>query len=165
MRFYSNAFNRRLRTREGAALIWLIEVSIPLIAGSPVRFAVNNETVTFHGNVFDPIDAVIDQVGEGTVDSPPGVTITVSNVGNPIGATVDNYWYPALGAEQIWSATLWYIDASAPDNVPTGLGMQFEISDITYSAVMAKFSMRPKFLSITKTFGRNFNTTDFPGLQ
>ena len=109
------------------AWTWLWEVSISG-AGAPLRYAMYDQPITFHGLTFQPAGVHVESQEDATHASLVTVRVTFQNVNQEVIALLENYWVTV--AQPIWIVRQWQLDPTMPDEMPYGNANVYSVQTV-----------------------------------
>jgi hypothetical protein len=105
------------RLQSDHAFTWLLQVDITGAPG-PLRYAMYDQPVVFHGQTFTPAGIQVDSQEDATHAALVNLRVTFQNVDQQIIALLETYWVTV--ASPVWTVRQWQIDPLMPDEMPFG---------------------------------------------
>jgi hypothetical protein len=103
------------RQQSDRAWTWIWEVEITG-AGGPLRLAMYDQPIVFHGLVFDPTVMQVDSLEDATHAALVNMRVSFENVTQTMVALYEQYW--VTQATPLWSVRQWQVSVGMPDEMP-----------------------------------------------
>jgi hypothetical protein len=103
------------RQQSDTAWTWIWEVDITG-AGGPLRLAMYDQPIVFHGLVFDPTVMQVDSLEDATHAALVNMRVSFENVTQTMVALYEQYW--VTQATPLWSVRQWQVSVGMPDEMP-----------------------------------------------
>jgi hypothetical protein len=103
------------RLQSDVAWVWLWQVNIDLAPG-PLRLAMFDQPIVFHGQTFAPTAMQVDSLEDATHAALVNLRVSFENVTQTMVALYETYWTQV--ATPLWEVYQWQVAASMPDEMP-----------------------------------------------
>jgi len=85
-------------------------------AAGPLRYAMYDRPIVFHGQTYEPTTVQIDAQEDATHAALVNLRATFQNVDQVMIALFETYW--VTFATPVWTVRQWQIDVTMPDEMP-----------------------------------------------
>lgn len=149
------------RLQSDHAWVWLFELDIAG-AGGPLRAAMYDQPVVFHGNVFPPAGLQVDSLEDATHAALVNLRVTFENVSQTMMALLETYWVTA--ASPVWTVLQWQVDVMQPDEMPFGNANVYAVQNFTTDFVGAVADLILEGYTLASIIPKNryIKTNGFP---
>jgi hypothetical protein len=96
---------------------WLFQVDITGAPG-PLRLAMFDQPIVFHGQTFVPAGLQVDSLEDATHAALVNLRVTIQNVDQTMVVLYENYWVTTQSPD--WRVLQWQVDTTMPNEMPFG---------------------------------------------
>ena len=125
---------------------WLFQVDITG-APAPVRLAMYNEPIVFHGQTFDPTAMQVDSQEDATHAALVNMRATFENVSQTMIALFETYWVTV--STPIWTVLHWQADITQPNEMPFERANVYSVQQATHNDMNASVDLVLEGYSLT----------------
>ena len=143
--------------------IWLWQVNIAGALG-PLRLAMHNEAVIFHGQTFVPTAMRVESLEDATHAALVNLRVGFENVPQEMIALFEAYWVTA--ATPAWDVWQWQLDPFMPDEMPFGRASVYSVQQAVTDLISAEVELVMEGVTLTSLVPkqRYIATNGFPNL-
>jgi hypothetical protein len=130
----TNQIVEKNRLESTVAWTWLFRVDIAGAAGA-MRYAMYDQPITFHGEVYDPAGIEVDSQEDATHAALVQMRVNFQNVNQEIIALFENYWIYTEAPR--WTVRHWQIAVNIPDEMPFGAANVYSVQQTATDLINA----------------------------
>jgi hypothetical protein len=150
-------FQREITQLSSTHVITMAFELVILGAPAPFRLVNFDQPISFHGLFFEPFPVSVETLEEATSAALVSLRVTAQNVSQEMQSLLENYWGSTIDPQ--WTATIWQLDAMAPDTVPLSAGEVLSVSSVVTDLVTASFELIAEGLTLGRSVPRRRYTT------
>ena len=128
------------------AWAYLIRLDMPAAPASEYMTA-HDQDITFQGQVYTATRIVIPLMEDNDASNLVTLTAFVENVSQNIVSLLENYWAAIAPTPTDWTANIWLVDTTQPDEVLLADASVFRILQVNTDLQRAEFRLRARGIS------------------